>query len=202
MHSIKATDLHPTYNNAWLLRGNANVMLGNIAETLGGQATVDQSKADNFKKALQYYNDGIAAYVEVQRLRPDHPDVKRNLGVVNRDKGRLMGQRLGDVRASIECLEKSLTFIEKDFETFRLLGVAYGVQGVQLQNSNRIPDAIASHHVAIGYFEKALGMVPNSVTILYNMEVAYRILGDAAKADELSKQWKAIDPNYDPSKQE
>jgi len=29
-YSITATTLHPTYNNAWLLRGNANVMLGGL----------------------------------------------------------------------------------------------------------------------------------------------------------------------------
>lgn len=201
-NSITATNLHPTYNGAWLLRGNANTTLGILAEAQGATATDPQTQRDIYIKSLEYYNSGIEAYLEVQRLRPDHPDVKQNMGVVYRDRGKLLGQRLGNVNESIASIEKSLTFSIKDFESFRLLGVAYGIRGIQFQQSNRLEDATASHYTAISYFEKALEMNPNSVAILFNLEVAYRQLGNEQKFMEMNAKWKEIDPNYDPSKQE
>lgn len=200
--SIIATQLHPTYNNAWLLRGNANVMLGGILEREGANAQDPQTKSNNFKQALAYYDEGIKAYNQVTRLRPDHPDVKRNLGVVFRDRGKLLGQHFQQLDASMASIEKSLTYAKQDFESFRLLGVAYGMKGVQLQQVGRQEEGIASHYKAISYFEKAIAINPNAVPILYNLEIAYRQLGIPDKIQEYNSRWKAIDPNYDPSKQQ
>lgn len=200
--SIIATQLHPTYNNAWLLRGNANVMLGGICQQEGAQSQNAASKTTLFKQALAYYDAGIQAYNEVMRLRPDHPDVKRNFGVVYRDRGKLLGQYLGQLDASLASIEKSLTYSKKDFESFRLLGVAYGMKGMQFQQAGRHEEGVALHYKAISYFEKAIEMNPNSVPILYNLEIAYRQLNVVEKVAEYNQRWKAIDPNYDPSKQQ
>jgi tetratricopeptide (TPR) repeat protein len=201
-YSNIATGLHPTYNNAWLLRGNANVILGNIAEARGGAETNSQSKATLFNNALTYFDAGIYAYNEVMRLRPNHPDVKRNYGVVYRDRGKLLGRRLGKLDESMASIEKSLTFSIKDFESFRLLGVAYGMKGMQLQQAGQNQLGVESHYKAISYFEKSLEMNPKSVPILYNLEVAYRQLGIVEKITEYNSRWKEIDPSYDPSKQQ
>lgn len=201
-HSISATTLHPTYNNAWLLRGNANVMLGGIAEAEGGISTDQNTRQTLFNNALAYFNEGIRSYQEVQRLRPDHPDVNRNFSVVYRDRGKLLGQRMGQLDQSIASIEKSLEYSEKHFESFRLLGVAYGMKGMQFQQQGKGGQGVQSHYKAISYFEKALEMVPNSVPILYNLEVAHYQLGDTAKVSEYHKRWFEIDPNYDPSKQQ
>lgn len=201
-HSITATQLHPTYNNAWLLRGNANVMLGGVKKQEGANNTNPQTKRSLFEEALKYYDAGIQAYNEVLRLRPDHPDVHRNLGVVYRDRGNLLGQHLGQIDASIASIEKSLTYSNKDFESFRLLGIAYGIKGMQLQQAGRLQEATNSHYTAIKNLEKALEITPNAVPILYNLEIAYRQLNQPEKVEEYHQRWKKIDPEYDPTKQQ
>jgi tetratricopeptide (TPR) repeat protein len=200
-HSITATQLHPTYNNAWLLRGNANVMLGGVKKQEGAINTNATAKNNLFKSALAYYDEGIKSYNEVIALRPNHPDVKRNLGVVYRDRGNLLGQHLRQIDPSIASIEKALTYSKSDFESFRLLGIAYGVKGMGLQNNGRVQEAVNSHYKAIQYLEKALKLNPNSVPILYNMEIAYRQLNLPEKVEEYNSRWKAIDPSYDPTKQ-
>jgi tetratricopeptide (TPR) repeat protein len=199
--SLKATQLHPTYNNAWLLRGNANVMLGNITEIEATNNQDPASKNTIYLKALAYFDKGIQAYNEVTRLRPDHPDVQRNFSVVYRDKGKLLGRRLNRLNESIASLEQSLTYSKKDFECFRLLGVAYGMKGIFFQGNGQGQSGINSHYKAIEYFEKALEMNPNSVPILFNMEMAYRHLNLADSVQEINQRWKAIDPNYNPGGQ-
>jgi len=201
-HSMIATQLHPTYNNAWLLRGNANVMLGGIKKQEGINSTNTSTQSTLLQDALKYYDAGIQAYNEVLRLRPNHPDVNQNFGVVYRDRGSLLGQYLGQIDPSIASIEKALTYSKKDFESFRLLGIAYGIKGVQLQQTGRLQEAANSHHTAIKNLEKALEINPNSVAILYNIEIAYRQLNQPTKVEEYRQRWKKIDPEYDPTKQQ
>lgn len=201
-YSITATQLHPTYNNAWLLRGNANVILGGIRKQEGINNTNATSKGTLFKQSLEFYDAGIASYGEVLRWRPDHPDVSRNLSVVYRDRGSLLGQYLQQIDPSIASIEKALTYSKNDFESFRLLGIAYGIKGMQLEGQGRLQEAVNSHYTAIKYLEKALDINPNAVPILYNMEIAYRKLNLPEKVAEYNSRWKAIDPTYDPTKQQ
>lgn len=195
-HSITAVKLHPTYNNAWLLRGNANVMLGNISQ-LNGQNN-SASAATAFPASLAYYNEAIKAYTEVLRLRPDHPDVNRNMAVAYRDRGKLLGQFMQQVDQSIASLNKSLEYRAGDIEVWRLLGVAQGIKAGQLDQQGRGQESLQMHQNALNTFNKGLAIDPNSVPILYNVEIAYKILGNAAKAQEYNQRWKAINPEYDP----
>ena len=195
-HSSTAVSLHPTYNNAWLLRGNANVMLGNISQQTGQNNPATASTA--FPTSLNYYNEAIKSYTEVLRLRPDHPDVNRNFAVVYRDRGKLLGQFMGQVDQSIASLNKSLEYREGDTEVWRLLGVAKGIKANQIQNQGRLEEARAMHQQALATFNKGLAINPNFVPILYNVEVAYNILGDTIKAKESRQRWMAINPTYDP----
>ncbi|MCP4441523.1 MAG: tetratricopeptide repeat protein [Aureispira sp.] len=179
-HSHNAISMHPTYNNAWLLYGNANIHLGNLKQ-----------RQQNYPEAGKFYTEAIKAYVEVKRLRPDHPDVERNLGVAYRDQGKLQGQFLGNLDASIQSLEQALVYNKSDFEIFRLVGVAYGIKGMQTGSA-------AMHQKAIANFEKALELNPQHVAILFNLEVAYRTVGDQVKAQEYHDRWFAINPEYNP----
>ena len=201
-HSITATSLHPSYHSAWLLRGNANVILGGVKKQEGTINTNAAAKNTFFNEALQHYNEGIKSYNEVLRWRPDHPDVSRNMSVAYRDRGNLLGQHLQQIDPSIASIEKALTYSKKDFESFRLLGIAYGIKGMQLESTGRLQDAANSHYKAISYLEKALEISPNAVPILYNMEIAYRKLNIPEKINEYNSRWKAIDPTYDPTKQQ
>ena len=188
-HAIKAIELHPTYNSAWLLKGNSCVFLGEIAQR-------DDRK--RYDQALAYFDEAIAAYKEVLRLRPDHPDVKRNFGVVYRNKGKLLGQTLGRIPEAVASLEEGLRFNDEDVELYRLGGVANGIAG--------------KHDRAMQLFDEGLKRNPQSVALLYNLSVAYRIKSDLMKqqgqiteannlmqkANELTLAWQAIDPNYNP----
>ena len=190
-HALKAISLHPTYNQAHLLLGNACIFLGGIK---GGD------RLKQHEEALALFDEGIKAYTEVKRLRPDHPDVERNLGVALRDKGKLLGERMGRLQEAIMALEESNKYNDKDVETLRLLGVANGV-------ANR-------HEQAMRYLEKAAEVAPMNVAILYNLEVAYKIQGQTAatggdnaranefitKAQDMNRRWMAIDSTYNPSK--
>ncbi|MGH1335572.1 MAG: tetratricopeptide repeat protein [Aureispira sp.] len=195
-HSKTAVQLHPTYNNAWLLRGNANVMLGNISQETGKNNPATASTA--FPNSLNYYNEAIKSYTEVLRLRPNHPDVNRNFAVVYRDRGKLLGQFMGQVDQSIASLNKSLEYQEGDMEVWRLLGVAQGIKANQIQQQGRLEEALVLHQQALSTFNKGLAINPNFVPILYNAEIAYKILGNETKAQELNQRWKAIDPTYNP----
>ncbi len=196
-HSITAVKLHPTYNNAWLLRGNANVMLGNIYQDKGVNAPNMGSSV--FPLALAAYDEAIKSYNEVLRLRPNHPDVQRNFSVVYRDRGKLLGQYMGQFDPSIASLNKSLEYRPDDVEVLRLLGVAYGVKASQLQQQSRLEEALALHQKALQTFEKGLALNPNSVPLLFNIEIAYRILQDPVKAAEYKQRWTALDPTYNPN---
>ena len=197
-YSITATNLHPTYNNAWLLRGNANVLLGNIKEIEAGNQNDPNSRNKYYLDALALFDKGIEAYNEVSRLRPDHPDVKRNFSVVYRDRGKLLGQRLNRLDESIQSIEMSLSYSKKDFECFRLLGVAYGMKGLLFRQQNMGQQSIDSQLKAIEYFKEAISMNAFSVPILYNLEVAYRNLGMIEQAEEVNQRWKEINPEYNP----
>jgi len=201
-YSVTATQLHPTYSNAWLLRGNANIMLGGVRKQEGINNTSSVAKGSLFQQSLAFYDAGIAAYFEVLHWRPNHPDVSRNLGIAYRDRGSLLGQYLQQIDPSIASIEKALSYSKTDFESFRLLGIAYGIKGMQLQSQNKLQEAVNSHYTAIKYLEKALEISPNAVPILYNMEIAYRKLNLPNKVAEYNNRWKAIDPSYDPTKQQ
>jgi len=182
-HAAKAIELHPSYTNAWLLQGNAFIYMGELKE--------QQNAA---QEALQFFDKAIACFNQVKVYRPDHPDVNNNMTVAHRDKARVLGQRLNKLQEAVNELQKAYTLSNgQDFETLRLMGIAYGIGG--------------QPQLAARYFEEALVVMPNNIAILYNLEAAYNQLaqngGGAAaqqKAQEYGRRWRAIDPNYDPRK--
>ncbi len=186
-HSRKAITMHPTYNNAWLLYGNSNTMLGNIfAKKTKNSANANSLETSNYhKKALEYYDEAIKSYIEVKRLRPDHPDVAQNLGIVFRDKGKLLGEKMGDMNKALESLVRASELLPNDSEVMRYLGISYGMLG--------------QHPQAIAAFERALQLAPNQAAIWYNLAVAYGAAGNIAKSQECLAKSKELDPNYNPN---
>ncbi len=176
-HSTKAIRMHPTYNNAWLLFGNANAMLAKMNEVKPDSSAT--------KEALRFYDEAIKAYIEVRRLRPDHPDVPQNLSVTYRDLGRLQAEKYSNMVVAAQLFEESSKWFPNDPETWRLLGIAQGM----LQQPNK----------AVGSFQKAISLNPNVASIWYNLSVAYSQLGDTARAGEAMNKSKQLDPNYNPN---
>jgi len=176
-HSTKAIRMHPTYNNAWLLFGNANAMLAKMNEV--------KPDSSSIKEALRFYDEAIKAYIEVKRLRPDHPDVPQNLSVTYRDLGRLQAEKFNNMIVASQLFAESAKWFPNDPETWRLLGIAQGM--------------LQQPQAAVESFQKAISLNPNVASIWYNLSVAYSQLGDTARAGEAMNKSKQLDPNYNPN---
>jgi tetratricopeptide (TPR) repeat protein len=103
-HLNKATQLHPTYRNAYLLLGNAYFY-----------------KSD--------YLQAIRNYERVLQLAPGNTEGINNLAVATRDYGRFFGEQNNDLTSSLKYLNQSYQLNPDDKETLRLLAVAYGRSG-------------------------------------------------------------------------
>lgn len=152
----KAIAIHPNYKNAHLLKGNSHFY-------------------------LEDYDQAITSYQNALNFDPSYEEASTNIGIAYREGGKYHGQVKGDLNTSIQYLEKAKTYLSQDFETIRLLGVAYGQSG----NTNQ----------AIAYFEQALEMQPNDLNLLDNLKTAYSIIGNEEKAQYFLAKAKEIDPN-------
>ena len=210
-YSTNAISIHPTYNNAWLLYGNAHIYLGNIREAEADSLKkIGKPEAQTkYSETLALYNEAIRAYNEVKRLRPDHPDVPVNLTASYRTRGKLLGEKLGNVPMALKDLEDANVYAkDKDVEVLRLMGVAYGISGIMAAQQGNLNLSLGYHTNAVNALEKALKIAPNFVATIFNLEVAYREMAKLSpdksneyvqRANELNAKWKEIDPSYNPA---
>src|SRR5690606_30804797 len=119
-------------------------------------------------------------YQKALQLDPAYKDAINNLAVTYRNAGRYYGEKKGDLAKALQYLTKSYEAQPDDYETLRLLGVAYGIQ----QN----------HPKAIEFFEKAATVQPENADALYNLGSAYFNSGDTEKGKTLHQKAIAIDP--------
>ena len=143
----RAAEIHPTYRSAFLLRGNAHLY-------------------------LEQYTEAIADYEKVMTLDPGYSDGKNNLAIAHRSYGKYWGEQQNNIPQAITHLLKAYSYLSDDYETNRLLGVAYGNQG-QFQE-------------AVTYFLKAHDLEPNNVLVLRSLSMTYGALGDELKQQEYS----------------
>lgn len=133
-HLQEAINIHPTYKNAYLLLGNCY----------------------NY---LKQYDQAIASYRKALELDPGYEEAFTNLKVTLQQAGRFYGEEQGDLARAIQYLEQAYQMDSNDYETVRLLGVAYGVGG----NVQR----------AIEYFTKGVELAPNNAGAWYDLGSAY-----------------------------
>jgi len=133
-HLQEAINIHPTYKNAYLLLGNCY----------------------NY---LKQYDQAIASYRKALELDPGYEEAFTNLKVTLLQAGRFYGEEQGDLARAIQYLEQAYQMDANDYETVRLLGVAYGVRG----NVQR----------AIEYFTKGVELAPNNAGAWYDLGSAY-----------------------------
>ncbi len=100
----KATKIHPSYKNAYLIKGNAYYFLND-------------------------YENAIKNYSLALQIDPNYSDAEKNLAISLRDNGRKAGEVERDLEKSIGLLNRSLEFSKTDVETYRLLGIAHGIKG-------------------------------------------------------------------------
>ncbi len=103
-HLNKALQIHPTYKNAFLLRGNAKVL-------------------------LEQYEAAVADYDAALTLDPGYRDAQLNQAIALRQLGRFYGEKQGDLAKAKQYLERSYSLRTDDPETLRLLGVLNGNLG-------------------------------------------------------------------------
>jgi tetratricopeptide (TPR) repeat protein len=152
----QALEIHPNYKLSYLLLGNSYYHLGDL----------DQ--------AITYFR-------HVLKIDPDYVEGKRNLGVALRDEGKIQGEKMNNLQGAITLLEEALTYLPNDFETFHLLGVAYGQSG--------------DTQKAIYFFKKEIEQVPKNATAYYNLGIAYHQIGDTTNAKINFDKAKSLDPN-------
>ena len=158
-HARRAQALHPTYTNAWLLEGNAHYY-------------------------LKSYDEAIRAYRQALAISPGYREALQNLPLALRDAGRYAGEVRGDLTAAIAYLSEADALQPNDYETLRLLGVAFGIS--------------QQHEKAIGFFSRAAELRPDVSDAWKNLSTAYFASGDningqkfLARANELERQTSA-----------
>ncbi|WP_116126940.1 tetratricopeptide repeat protein [Lewinella sp. IMCC34183] len=128
-----ALAIHPRYGNAHLLRGNANFLAGDY----------DAAIAD-YHRAAEY---GVARGA-----------VDQNLVVALQRAGRAAGEERQDLTAALAYLRQAEQLDGANYETLRLLGLAYGMSGRTKE--------------AADYFARALALQPDNEGAQRNLEIA------------------------------
>lgn len=162
-HLQEAVKIHPGYKNPYLLLGNAH----------------------NY---LQNYEASVKAYLQALQLDPDYQEASNNLGITYRDAGRYYGEQKGDLNKALQYLLKAHELRPKEYETLRLLAVAYGVGG--------------QPQIAVEYFLKALAQKPNDADALYNLGSAYHNIGDTENGNLYVQKALSINPNIAQERQQ
>lgn len=156
VHLKEAIKIHPTYKNAYLLMGNAEYHL------------------ENYQAAEQSFNNAL-------RLDPNYQEAFKNLAYTHRELGQHYGEQVGDLQKALEYLNKAYQSLPDDFETNRLLGVAYGISRNEAE--------------AIKFFTKCTELQPNNAMAWLNLGNAYANSGNVEKGIELQRKAQGIDPN-------
>jgi len=151
----KAVKIHPAYRNAYLLLGNAHYYLQDFENSIL-----------NFDRSLS--------------IDPQFQDALKNLPIVLRDGGRHMGQKMNNFAKAEEWLLRSFQMNPGDYETCRLLGITFGIQGQDAR--------------AIEYFQKAITLSPDIAANYSSLGTAYLNIGDKEKAREAFNKAVELDP--------
>jgi Flp pilus assembly protein TadD len=138
-HLQEAVQIHPGYKNAYLLMGNANNYL------------------KKFETAIQNYQQAM-------QLDPNYEEAQNNIGITYREAGKFYGEQKGDLQKAMTYLKKAYDVRPNEYETVRLLGVAYGFNRQNQQ--------------AIDMFKKATVLKPKNADAWYNLGSAYYQAGD------------------------
>lgn len=152
----KAIQLHPNYKSAHLIKANCHHYL------------------DNFIAAEQSYAAAI-------RIDPGFEDAIANHAINYRELGKQFGAEKGDINSALKYLKISFDMNPNDYDTVRLLGIAYGNAG--------------NDQEAITYFTKALELLPNAADAYANLAKAYSNIGNEEKSQQFAEQARNIDPN-------
>ncbi len=154
-HLKKAVQIHPLYKEAYLILGNCY----------------------NY---LKRYDESIQAYTKALQIDPSYEEANNNLAITYQQGGRYFGEQQGNLQKAIQYLEQARAMRPNNFETNRLLGVAYGLLGNVSQ--------------AITYFSKATEVEPNNADAWFMLGTAYYNAGQADIGQQYHQKAIAMDP--------
>lgn len=154
-HLQEAIRIHPLYKEAYLILGNCY----------------------NY---LKRYEASVQAYLKALELDPSYEEANKNLAITYQQGGRYFGEQQGNLSMAIQFLEKARAMRPDNFETNRLLGVAYGLQGNPAK--------------AIEYFTKATEIEPDNADAWFMLGNAYYNTGQEALGRRYHEKAIAIDP--------
>ncbi|MEM9917916.1 MAG: tetratricopeptide repeat protein [Bacteroidota bacterium] len=161
-HLNEALQIHPGYKEPYLQLGNCHNYL------------------KEYDKAIGYYN-------KVLQFNPGDENATKNIAITYRDAGRYWGQEKNDLKKSILNLQEARKRMPNDYETNRLLGIAYGISGQNLR--------------AIEYFQKAVEIQPNNADAHWNMGSAFMHVGSNDKANLSFNRAEELQPGIRQQKQ-
>lgn len=173
----KATELHPTYTDAWLLKGNGFSLKeewNNALVCYENVLRISQNH-EHAQKNLQYvankttekqqYDFTMQAYNILLKYHPSNAEYLKKMGTFH-------GKNLGQIDKAIEYFKKSLEINPTDGYTWQELGVAHGI--------------IGKHREALEFFLKAKELLPDNTTLYQNIAATYHYLGDTVTAKQYS----------------
>ena len=126
--------------------------------------------------ARNEYAEAIRQYEAALQLAPNYGIARINIGRTYKGWGLDEGKRNNNLPRAAELLEKALEYGQKDADLYLNLGAAYGMMG---QNEKALP-----------YFEQSVQLDPNNRNAWRNLSVAYRAVGQLAKAEECARKAK------------
>lgn len=155
-HLREAVKIHPTYKNAYLLLGNCYNYL------------------QQYDPAIEYYQKALA-------LDPNYQDAFNNLAITYQQAGRYHGEQRKDLLKALTYLRQAYQIKPDDYETVRLLGVAYGISGRTQE--------------AIEFFTKGTQLQPDNAGAWYDLGSAYHNAGNPEKGKEYIDKAQSMDTN-------
>ena len=135
----RAIEIHPNYKNAYLILGNAQFY-------------------------LKQYVDAIQSFERTLTIDPNFKDARNNLAICYREAGKYYGQEKNDIPNALLYLEKAYQEMPNDYETVRLMGIAYAYSG--------------NNEKALEYFLKGTKLEPSNAGAFVNLGNIYYNIGD------------------------
>ncbi|MCS6929739.1 MAG: tetratricopeptide repeat protein [Saprospiraceae bacterium] len=123
----------------------------------------------NVAAARKRYDEAVRCYEEALRLAPNYGITRINLSQTYAVWGREEGRQNNRLERCVELLQKAVEYGNSEPDVLLDLGTAHGLLG--------------HNEKAIYWFEKALERDPKNATAWRNLAVAYRAIGDHARAE-------------------
>ena len=154
----RSIKIHPGFKNAHLLLGNAH----------------------NY---LKQFDQSIQSYKNALSLDPNYQEANSNLAITYQNAGRYWGEEKGNLQKALQNLQSAYQMKPNEYETLRLLGVAYGIA--------------QDHSKAIDFFTKATKAKPSEAGAFYNLGSAYHNAKDIEKGVFYHNKAKQMNPNIE-----